>query len=206
MLDNLSLLRKFKKIYPKGSIIIYEYDEGNEIYYIIKGKVKVSKISNLKEKVIAYLKNGDFFGEMAVFDSCQRSATVTAIEEVEALVLRKEDFFYLMKLEPSIMVSMIQELSKRYINTETQLNNITSKNSDEKFLNYINEKYKEEKNHNLPLVIDINEIVALLNVKHDELKEILNEYKKHGYLKYDENKIYLEFMGWIDLNIKKSKF
>lgn len=205
MIENLALLRKFKKKYPKGNIIVYEYDEGEEIYYISKGKVKVSKISNLQEKVIAYLREGEFFGEMAILGDCKRSATVSALEDVEALVLKKEDFFYLMKLEPKIMINMIKELSKRYISTEAQLNNNINQDIENKVLRYINTKYKEKTDHDLPLVLEIKEISDIIDVKISELLELLEEYRKQGYLKYDTENVYIEFLAWVKLNMKKTK-
>ena len=75
MFNNTGLFEKFGKYYEKGEIIFCEYEKGDELYFILSGKVKVSKITRDKEKVLAYLQEGEFIGEMAFFDKKKRTAT-----------------------------------------------------------------------------------------------------------------------------------
>ncbi|MBT5105678.1 MAG: cyclic nucleotide-binding domain-containing protein, partial [Porticoccaceae bacterium] len=59
-----------RRRYPAKSTIIYAGDQGDILYYIIKGSVTVmiEDDSDGKEIILAYLNPGDFFGEMGLFD------------------------------------------------------------------------------------------------------------------------------------------
>ena len=75
-----------RRRYPAKSTIIYAGDQGDTLYYIIKGSVTVmiEDDSDGKEIILAYLNPGDFFGEMGLFDNMDsRSAWVKAKSECE---------------------------------------------------------------------------------------------------------------------------
>lgn len=77
---NLSKL----KTYDPGEVIIREGDFDNWIYILLTGKVQV-----VKEGVTIYVsdKMGDVFGEMAIIEASDRSATLDALEETECLAI-----------------------------------------------------------------------------------------------------------------------
>ena len=86
MEDFLSLAHKRK--YPRGSTIIYAGEASDSIYYITKGSVTVLiEDDSGREIIIAYLNEGDFFGEMAMFGEGMRTAWVKAKTECEVAEL-----------------------------------------------------------------------------------------------------------------------
>ena len=70
-----------RRRYPAKSTIIYAGDAGDSLYYIIKGQVMVMiEDDDGKETIVAYLSDGDFFGEMGLFGGQEsRSAWVGAL-------------------------------------------------------------------------------------------------------------------------------
>jgi CRP-like cAMP-binding protein len=74
--------------YAKGSVLIREGDIGREAFVIIEGKVAVT----LGRRTLAILGPGEVVGEMSLLDGGPRSATVTAIENVRALVASRLGF------------------------------------------------------------------------------------------------------------------
>ena len=83
-----------EKTYPKKSIIFHEGDRGDTLYILKSGRVKISKITeDGREKTLALMQPGEFFGEMAIFDEQPRSATAEVLDE-QAVVftLAKRDF------------------------------------------------------------------------------------------------------------------
>jgi len=85
-------MKRFVRSYTPGAVICAEGDDGEEMYIIQKGKVRVSKRFAGKANVISVLEKGDFFGEMAIVNRIKRTATVTAIDAVELLVFDREGF------------------------------------------------------------------------------------------------------------------
>jgi len=89
--------------YSMGEIICSEGDEGDSIYAITGGSVKIFVEVIPGEKIdIADLKAGDFFGEVGFFTDGRRHASVMASDDVELLEIGKADFEKIEKKHPRI--------------------------------------------------------------------------------------------------------
>lgn len=106
-------LQKFSKVYEPGTVVFREGEPGNEMYIIQKGKVRVTKKFAGKPHVISILEKGDFFGEMAIASRVPRSATVTAIDSVEALAFDREGLLKMIGRNPRVGLSIIDRLCRR---------------------------------------------------------------------------------------------
>ena len=97
--EHLTLLHKQfeKKSFHNQSIIFSEKDPGQDMFIIISGAVEIFQEHNNKKKVLAVLKDGDFFGEISVLTSIARTASVMAVTDVEILVLNKQNLIELLK-------------------------------------------------------------------------------------------------------------
>ncbi len=104
-----------------GQEIIREGEVGNELYVVLSGEVIVLK----DQHTIATLRAGAHVGEMGLIDNAPRSATVRAKTDVNLLVMRREEFFTLIRAEPLIAAkllwSFLQVLSSRLRDTNEQL-------------------------------------------------------------------------------------
>ena len=100
--------------YRKGDVIFRQGDEADAFYLIRYGFVKVSAVNGGKEKVLAYLKEGHAFGEMALLRTGERRmATVTALNRVVALRVPAEDFGKLILGYPQVRRSLELAAEKR---------------------------------------------------------------------------------------------
>jgi len=98
----------------KGQVILMEEEEGNTLFVIERGRVKVSvQGRDGREFVLAVLGEGDFFGEMALLDGKPRSATVVALEDTTALTLRRGDFLAIIHRNPWVAVRLLEEMARR---------------------------------------------------------------------------------------------
>jgi len=112
-----------RESFAKGSIIVREGERGDTMYILERGTVEVSKTLTLKitrhdlgrmEKTLIKLRGEEhpFFGEMALLESDERSATITAAEDSELLVIKREDFERLCEESPEIGYKLIRNISK----------------------------------------------------------------------------------------------
>jgi CRP/FNR family cyclic AMP-dependent transcriptional regulator len=106
-------LQKFAKTYAPGTVVFREGETGDEMYIIQRGKVRVSKDFSGKPYLLAVLEKGEFFGEMAIVSRLRRSATVTAIDEVEALAFDRDGLLKMITRNPRIGLSIIDRLCRR---------------------------------------------------------------------------------------------
>ncbi|MBI3211961.1 MAG: FAD-dependent oxidoreductase [Simkania negevensis] len=78
--------------FEPGEIIFHQGDIGDYLYIIVRGEVEVFIMEKGKEKVVAKLGQGQYFGEMALLNQRSRSASVRCLNPVDVLALKKNDF------------------------------------------------------------------------------------------------------------------
>ncbi|HEX9890089.1 MAG TPA: cyclic nucleotide-binding domain-containing protein [Nitriliruptorales bacterium] len=100
-----------------GTVLARQGSMGQEMMLILDGKVDVDR----NGKKLATLKAGDVFGEMSLIDSKERSATVTAVTDVDLLVLHRRDFQTMLADVPGFARHMLVQLTKRLREADTKL-------------------------------------------------------------------------------------
>lgn len=126
--DELEKIRKLcvTQHYEKDRLILIEEDIGKTLFLIQKGRFKVSRMSDDgREVILSILGPGGFFGELSLIDGKTRSASVTAIENSEALLLYRSEFLALLQDYPQIAVSLLKELAARIRKSDTQIKSLS---------------------------------------------------------------------------------
>ena len=99
---------------PKSSYIVYKDDPARSLFFILSGEVKINLVSpEGKEIVLAYLGEGEFFGELAILTGEDRSANVVATSECKLLVLSEADFKSKVLSVPGFSLAMMASLAER---------------------------------------------------------------------------------------------
>lgn len=110
----------------KDNVIFCEGEYGKNFYYIEKGKVKISHITQDKEYIMSILGNGEFFGEMSILNQMTRMATAIAFEDSSLLVLNQENFMD--KLGNKILQKIFTSLATRIYHTYRRALNLCLNN------------------------------------------------------------------------------
>lgn len=117
-LSNVTITRTF----TRDSVIILAEEEGDTLFIIRGGQVKVSIVSeDGREVILSLLGSGAVFGELSLLDGKPRSANVTATEETELIMLRRADFVQLIYRVPQIATALLAELASRLRKTDRQI-------------------------------------------------------------------------------------
>jgi CRP-like cAMP-binding protein len=101
------------RIYKDGEIIMKQGEKGNCMYVIQEGQVEIIREKDAKEMRLAIAGEGDFIGEMAIFESETRSATVRALGDVRLITVDKENFIRRVNQDPSIAFRLVKTLIQR---------------------------------------------------------------------------------------------
>ncbi|MDR3342596.1 MAG: cyclic nucleotide-binding domain-containing protein [Treponema sp.] len=115
---------EFNRTYPKSCMIFSEGEPGDELYVIQKGSVKIAKIVDNNEVLLAVLKAGDIFGEMALLESALRSASAVAYEHCTMLVVTRANFERIVGTYPQIISRLTVLLAERIWFIYKQLTNV----------------------------------------------------------------------------------
>lgn len=124
MADHLGSLAELmvERTYKRGSAIFHEEDVGDALYIVRSGKVKIYRVAeDGREKTLAILGEGEFFGEMALLDGGPRSAIAEALSTTQLLALYRADFQEFVASNPAVALGMIKVLSMRLRQANAQV-------------------------------------------------------------------------------------
>lgn len=111
---NDDLLKKFGKKFPPESPLVKEGERGDTMFLIHSGKVAIVKQTPMGEKILATLKDGDFFGEMALLGlQTTRAATARTLTQTQVLELNRDAFEAMVKRSPDIALAVVETLATR---------------------------------------------------------------------------------------------
>ncbi|MBB3167284.1 cAMP-activated global transcriptional regulator CRP [Simiduia aestuariiviva] len=116
-----------RRRYPAKTTIIYAGDKSDSLYYIVKGSVTVLiEDDDGHEMIVAYLNDGDFFGEMGLFESDgeSRSAWVRAKTECEVAEISYSKFQELSGNHPEFLFALGTQMAKRLRNTTRKVGDL----------------------------------------------------------------------------------
>jgi CRP/FNR family transcriptional regulator, cyclic AMP receptor protein len=94
---------------PAGKVMAEEGDRGREFFILLEGEADVTKGS----QSINTMREGDFFGEIALITHMPRTASVTATTDVRVLVINERDFSSLIKKSPEVARDVAEALAER---------------------------------------------------------------------------------------------
>ena len=98
--------------YRRGEVIFHQGDPGDALHVILSGRVKISSPSDSGvEAILTTLRAGEFFGSLALLDGAPRSASATAVEATETLILPRDRFRQLVNDWPGIRDHVFAELA-----------------------------------------------------------------------------------------------
>ena len=101
------------KSYSDGEVITRQGDFGDCMYVVQQGKVQVLVEKDSVETPLRVATEGEFLGEMAIFDHDERSATLRALGEARLLTIDKKNFLKRIHKDPSLAYRLVQTMSKR---------------------------------------------------------------------------------------------
>lgn len=115
----------------KDEVIFKEGEIGDAFYLIVSGSIRISTIiPGVGEEALTILREGEYFGEMALIDDAPRSASAIANDDTILLLIEKDNFRKLLAQETDIAYKLLwvftKTLSARLRKTDEQLKSILS--------------------------------------------------------------------------------
>jgi CRP-like cAMP-binding protein len=188
-----ALFEKFGHSMEAGKIIFREGEEGDQMYIIHSGKVKISRNIAGKEHTLAIMGKGDFFGEMAIVNRIRRTATATAIDRVELLAFTREGFQSMIKKNAQIALSVIDKLCRRLQNTNLHIQHLARKNARGMVAMNLRFAFQGAGMGQAVLHYDrtVEEIARNLELSLNTVKSYFEDFRKSGMISLESNTIRL---------------
>jgi CRP-like cAMP-binding protein len=183
--------------YDRYQVIIKAGDRGTALFLLTSGVVRVTVGGGLgKELILGVLYPQDFFGEMALLDGLPRSATVTALEESEVLVISQKDFLECIRKVPQVAAKMIVTLSLRLRQTDQKVGNLAFLKAPRRVARTLLD-LAQGQGQRAPEGITLNlrftrqELAELAGVTRETLTRLLMKFQEQGILTIERRKLFI---------------
>jgi CRP/FNR family cyclic AMP-dependent transcriptional regulator len=175
--------------YRKGQIVFSQGDAGDAVFYIQKGKAKLTVVSEQgKEAVIAILGTDEFFGEACLAGQVQRIATVTTMTDSVIARLEKSAIIQVIHQEPKFSEMFIAHLLGRAIRVEADLVDQLFNSSEKRLArmllllaNFGKEGTPE------PVIAKISQetLAEMIGTTRSRVSFFMNKFRKLGFIEYN---------------------
>jgi len=199
---------EFNRVYPKNSMVFAEGEPGNELFIIQKGSVTIAKIVDENEVLLAVLKPGDIFGEMALLEAKPRNASAVAYEECQLLAVNRANFEKMISTQPQLIARLTTLLADRiwfiYKHLANSLITDTLGRMYDALLIQL-EKNRVTLNINAPYSFDFGpkELANMVGIPPKDASLLLRKMLEGGHIVIENDKIHANKIGEI---IKQAEF
>lgn len=179
-----------RKSFPKNSLIFEAGEEITGIYLIIKGSVKVSKISaGGKEIVLQVLGSGKTFGEGSILGQEKNTDTFVANENTEVYVLPKKSFQEILKSNAALYQSVVGSLIRWLNNLNVVIENINTPSAKERVWMHICRLKEEQQQTLIHLEGKKHDVALMLGLRPETFSRALHELEEEGQIKMNHKQI-----------------
>ena len=177
--------------YREDEMIFRKEDLGNSFFIVKEGKVKIfASIGGDKKKTFAFLKRGDFFGEMSLLGGRVRSASAQAAEETELYVISKKNFKRLIMTNPEFTLKLMQTLVDRLNRADKEITSMLFHNILGRLAEAVLELSKGKHSAGpTRIAIDQSELAQYLGTTRVPVCRAVNMMKRAGVLDYRRGEI-----------------
>jgi CRP-like cAMP-binding protein len=175
----------------KGSILFKEGDEGEHLYVIIDGKLKLGTSSgDGRENLLSILGPGEMFGELSLFDPGPRTSTATAVTDAKLLSLSHEKVIPWLKQNPEVSLQLLTRLSQRLRRTNEAVGDLVFSDVPgrvAKALIDLGDRFGKTTPEGLLVNHDLTqeELAQLVGASRETVNKALADFAGRGWLKLD---------------------
>lgn len=192
LVDDLRL-----KEYARDEIIFRQGDESREVYLLLKGRVRIYKISpSGDETSIDIFTQHDLFGEFAALDNEPRSATAKAVGAVSLLVMAQERFIHHLRTMPNLAINLARILSHKLRWTAAFAESVAQFDAAGRLLHILlhhNARYGQEIEPGNRYVVDLalnqSDLASMVGARREWVNRLLSDWRKRGLLEFDNGVI-----------------
>ena len=190
--------------YQRGEVVFHQDDPGDRMHIIVQGRVRISIDSfDGREKDVALLNRGDCFGEMALLDGSNRSANATAVDDIETLVLLRDDFIAFIGDYPQVAAQTTAVLTNRLRNANQMMGDLAFLAVPTRVAKQLLELAENQSSGGAPdgaidIPIGQDELARLVGSTRETVSRALTSYRRMGLLTTSHRRISITDMDGLE--------
>jgi CRP/FNR family transcriptional regulator, cyclic AMP receptor protein len=181
----------------RGEILFKEGQDGDELYVIVSGKIKLGRTSvDGRDNLLSISGPGEMFGELSLFDPGPRTATATAVAESELIALRNDQLHAFLENRPAVALQMLQALARRLRRTNDNLSDLVFTDVPgrvAKALLDLSNRFGRPAETGILVAHDLTqeELAQLVGASRETVNKALADFATRGWLKLEARAVVL---------------
>jgi CRP/FNR family transcriptional regulator len=183
--------------FPRGALIFSEGDDGDSLYVVVDGKVKVFRTAaDGRENMLAVLGPGEMFGELSLFDPGPRTATVAAITDCALTSVAHDALRPWLTGRPELSEQLLQALARRLRRTNEAMADLVFSDVPgrvAKALLDLADRFGKPDGDGIRVTHDLTqeELAQLVGASRETVNKALSEFASRGWLRLDGRAVVL---------------
>ena len=191
--EELELVERITKIkkYQKNTIIFFEGEHGDELYFVKKGKVKIYKLAeDGNEKILHFLKEGDIFAEILLFGGGEYPATAQVIEDSEVGIIENKSLEELLKENGEITLKLLKIMAQRLRDAQYHIRDLALRDAYGRLASTLidlsrDHGEKEKDGTSIVLNLSQQQLANMIGCSRETVARILGTWKNEQILEMD---------------------
>ncbi len=170
-------MRNFKR----GETLFRKDDPGTHLYVVLDGAVKIALPGEFgQEALVAIMRTGDHFGELALFDGSPRSASATALEDTRAALLARDDFLAFLETHPAAVRVVLDALARTIRRLSDRVEDLIFLDVPSRVAKYLLDLAQDDGNEKLELTLTQDELAAFIGASRVSVNRVLGDLERRG--------------------------
>jgi CRP/FNR family transcriptional regulator, cyclic AMP receptor protein len=190
-LESRALMRNF----DRRALIYSPTERGRSVLVLASGRVKIKDITpDGKETILAFIEEGEIFGELAVLDDGPRQEYAEAVEKSQVLLIPSEDILWVMGQRPDVALSITKLVGLRRRRIENRLRNVLFLPSRERLVRLLlelTEAHGERSGNRCTIRLPLShqELASLIGVTRETVTLVLGQLQAEGLVDVQRRRI-----------------
>ena len=189
-----------RRRYPRGAVLLTQGELGNVAFIVRRGLVDiVVESADGRDLVLYEVRPGDHFGEMALLEGSPRSASAVCREDSELLAITRDDLLHELQRHPTIMLRMLQAMSRRLRLTDRRLEALAFHDAALRLAETLWSASQVEGQWRVARVHQ-DDLAARVGVSRQTVNRVLGEWRRRGLVSVARGEIRLpdpkRFAAW----------
>ncbi len=190
-LERHAVMRTFRR----RDIIYAPTDPGLSVMVLARGRAKIKCLTpDGKETILAFIEEGEIFGELALLDDDRRNEFAEALAEVQVLAIPREDLLWVMAQRPDVSLSITKLVGLRRRRIENRLRNVLFLSSRERMRRILLELVESHGTRKgdrglIGLPLSHQELAGLIGVTRETVTVVLGQFQLEGLITVHRRRI-----------------
>ncbi|TMC68550.1 MAG: Crp/Fnr family transcriptional regulator [Chloroflexi bacterium] len=178
------------KTFRRGEMIFRKDDPGTHLYMVLEGGVKIALPGEFgQEALVAIMRPGEFFGELALFDRSPRSASATALEDTRAALLAGDDFLAYLETHPASFRVVLETLARTIRRLSDRVEDLIFLDVPSRVAKYLLDLVRSAGDGKNELTLTQDELAAFIGASRVSVNRVLGDLERREIISIRRRRI-----------------